>query len=87
MNILKCRFLAVSLFALVAIAPLSSAATWYVDDSHTSGTHDGTSWATAFQYLQDALDASNSLDTIKTAQGIYYPDDATSGHTGNRADN
>jgi len=58
------------------------AAIWHVDDSQIGGTQDGMSWTNAFQDLQDAMDAASPLDTIKVAQGIYYPDDG-SGHTGN----
>ncbi len=70
------------LVSLFAICPTARASTWYVDDSHTSGTRDGTSWSRAFQYLQEALDASGSTDIIKVAQGTYYPD-VGSGHTNN----
>lgn len=52
----------------------SRAADRYVDDSHTSGTRDGTEWQYAFQYLQDAIDVASSGDTIHVAQGNYYPD-------------
>ena len=34
------------------------AATWYVDKDNTSGTEDGTSWATAFTAVQPAIDAA-----------------------------
>ena len=49
----------------------------YVDASHTSGTFNGTSWNTAYQYLQDALNHPNlgSGVQIWVAEGVYYPDE------------
>lgn len=49
------------------------AANIYVDDSHTSGTLDGTSWTNSFQDIQDALDVAVANDVIHAAQGSYYP--------------
>jgi hypothetical protein len=48
----------------------------YVDDDAT-GLNDGSSWADAYMYLQDALtNADNSAKPveIRVAQGIYKPD-------------
>jgi hypothetical protein len=45
---------------------------WFVDASN-SGTQNGTSWATAFVNLQDAIDSSSVGDTIWVAKGTYYP--------------
>lgn len=44
----------------------------FVKDDAT-GNNDGTSWADAFNDLQDALSASNSGDTIFVAKGVYTP--------------
>ena len=44
----------------------------------------GSSWATAYKYLRDALDNSASGDSIYLAAGTYYPDDGATGHFGDR---
>ncbi|MHC4344985.1 MAG: right-handed parallel beta-helix repeat-containing protein [Planctomycetota bacterium] len=49
----------------------------YVDMDAPGPVHDGTSWANAYKYLQDALAEANSLGLpiqIWVAQGIYTPD-------------
>ncbi len=46
----------------------------YVDQSNTSGTYDGASWATAYQNVPDAIaDASGGGGEIWVAAGTYYP--------------
>ncbi len=50
--------------------------TIYVD-ADAAGANDGSSWADAYKYLQDALADANSADKpveIRVAQGIYKPD-------------
>ena len=51
----------------------------YVDSSATTGSNNGTSWANAFTDLQDALAVvrAGCVDTVKVAQGTYYPSDST----------
>ena len=61
----------------------------YLDDDAPPGG-DGTSWATALRFLQDALAAAavpgGGIDEIRVAQGIYRPDrsSATPDGTGDR---
>ncbi|MHC4644517.1 MAG: Ig-like domain-containing protein [Planctomycetota bacterium] len=45
---------------------------WYVDADAT-GTDDGSSWADAFNDLQDGLVAAQSGQEIRVAEGIYRP--------------
>jgi hypothetical protein len=49
----------------------------YVDTDAPGPVHDGSSWANAYKYLQDALTEANSLGLsvqIRVAHGIYTPD-------------
>jgi hypothetical protein len=53
--------------------------TIYVDSTAT-GANNGVDWDSAFTNLQDALNAARTcsvIDTIKVAQGTYYPSDST----------
>ncbi|UCG56500.1 MAG: DUF333 domain-containing protein [Phycisphaerales bacterium] len=46
-------------------------------DTDAAGANDGTSWANAYVYLQDALADANSAEKpveIRVAQGVYTPD-------------
>ena len=58
---------------------------WYVDDDAAGG--DGTSWASAFKYLQDALGAAAADDSVYVAGGTYFPDENTAqpGGSGDQA--
>ena len=52
-------------------------------DADASGSNDGSSWANAFNYLQDALAAASSGCEIRVAQGVYRPDQGTGIAPGN----
>jgi len=43
-------------------------------DADATGTNDGSSWANAYNYLQDALSTASSGDQLKVAEGVYKPD-------------
>ena len=51
----------------------SHAKTIFVDDNASEGG-DGTSWASAHKYLQDALAVAEYGDEIWVAEGTYHPD-------------
>jgi predicted outer membrane repeat protein len=55
----------------------------YVDDDAT-GANNGSSWVSAFRYLQDALAAAAAPDEIRVAQGVYRPDRGANVAVGDR---
>ncbi len=69
-------FLLATACTLLACAA-APAATWYVDITRADNNGPGTSWATAYKYLQTALAASQSGDEILVAQGTYKPTTGT----------
>ncbi len=76
--------LPVLVFSMLVSA--SGAKTIYVDDDAT-GANNGSSWAEAYRYLQDALADANLFEKpieIRVAQGMYKPDRGAAQTAGNR---
>jgi len=67
------KWLLCVLLVLVAACTAAAGGVIYVDDD-TVGTNDGSSWANAFNYLQDAITTASAGDEIRVGQGIYTPD-------------
>jgi len=79
---------------ITAICGLSvsnlDAATLRVDITSTATSPDGSDWdgsttGNCYKFLQDAIAAAQSGDTIRIAQGTYYPDEGA-GLTNNDRD-
>ena len=58
---------------IVDMGPYESRAVFFVDID-AGGANDGSSWADAYNYLQDALMMVPSGDEIRIAEGTYKPD-------------
>ena len=73
------------IFLSIALLGNAGAAVIYVDADATAGG-DGSSWASAFNYLQDALDqtVASQGDEVWIAEGTYFPDDGASVTVGDR---
>ena len=69
----KQRTILVALLLVIMTSAWAQSKTIYVDESNTSGTYNGLTWATAFNTLQPALDVANADDIIFVAQGKYIP--------------
>lgn len=57
------------------MAPVVAAQSIIYVDVDASGADDGSSWANAFEELDEALEAAESGDQIWVAEGVYYPTD------------
>jgi len=53
-------------------------------DDNASANGDGTSWASAHKYLQDALASAEYGDEIWVAEGTYKPDQGAGKTAGDR---
>ena len=66
--------LTIAVFLLGIHCTIAAGGTIYVD-ANAAGANNGSSWANAYNYLQDALaDATVSGDDIWVAKGMYKPD-------------
>jgi hypothetical protein len=73
------RCLLLTLFVLVLAVDGAAQTVWYVDNDAPAGG-DGTTWETAYKYLQDALAATTGDDEIRVAAGLYIPDQDKGGN-------
>jgi len=71
------QILLVAAVFLLVTGPASYGRIVYVDDD-ASAPGDGTSWATAYRFLQDALAVAQAGDAIRVARGLYTPDRSSS---------
>jgi predicted outer membrane repeat protein len=69
--------LLLGLVSLLMLFQSTSAGRSIYVDANTPDNNDGSSWAKAYRYLQDALADANSsgdVNEIRVAQGVYTPD-------------
>ena len=84
MGNMYCGQLYFLLIAFIALVIPSHAKTIFVDDNASDGG-DGTSWASAHKYLQDALAVAEYGDEIWVAEGTYKPDQGAGKTAGDRS--
>ncbi len=80
---------AISMFALVAISSATQAGVVvHVDDDGPPGG-DGTTWATAYRFLQNGLgfasNPANGVTEVRVGQGVYRPDRSSTNPDGSGA--
>jgi predicted outer membrane repeat protein len=80
---MKAKTAVLNLVAVLCL--LAAGGTWgkviYVDDDASTGG-DGTSWTTAYRFLQDALGQAEVGDEVRVAQGTYRPDESSASPQG-----
>ena len=74
----------IALASLLLGSASLEAKTIYVNELVAGGNKNGTSWANAYQFLRDAVEAAAAGDSIYVAKGTYYPDDGATGVFGDR---
>ena len=67
------RVFVVVVVFFVSFSGISAGEVVYVDDDALNGGN-GQSWASAYEFLQDALAVAEPNDEIRVAQGVYKPD-------------
>jgi hypothetical protein len=72
-GILIMTILVLSLCVTSSLNVMAGTQTWYVDDSNTSGTEDGTQ-ANPYNTISEAVTAASAGDTVIVAGGTYVED-------------
>src|SRR4030042_993968 len=77
--------LAMAVVFVMTLCTTVVAKTIYVDDNAAAGANNGSCWAEAYKFLQDALSDANAEEKpveICVAQGVYTPDRTAAGPEG-----